>query len=120
MDEPEDKQSARIKRNKFQRSGGSRNKTNTSSWSPSTSSSANQSQKQCQQQRQFSSTSSSSTASSSSTIPALSNFLSDSSEILIEDERPILPGVPIKAASLPALVRLCAQAFGKTLWPLAL
>jgi len=96
MDEPSAKGSAHHKRTKFKRTGGSKN---ANSWSSSAGSgSASNTPKSLSQQ-------------SSMVATLLADIVS---EILIEDERPILPGVPVRAATLSALVRLCVHSFGET------
>lgn len=42
-----------------------------------------------------------------------SSLLAEVADVISEDERPILPGVPVRAANLPALVHVCVRAFGK-------
>lgn len=87
------KHSAQHKRSKFKRSGGSN--TSANSWSSSAGST----------------TTPKSLSQQSSVVASL---LADiSSEIIIEDERPVLPEVPVRAATLSALVRLCVHAFGE-------
>jgi hypothetical protein len=34
-------------------------------------------------------------------------------DVLLEDDKPVLPGLPIRAATLSALTRLVVNAFGK-------
>jgi hypothetical protein len=35
------------------------------------------------------------------------------SDVLLEDDKPVLPGLPIRAATLSALARLVVNVFGK-------
>jgi hypothetical protein len=37
------------------------------------------------------------------------------SDVLLEDDKPVLPGLPIRAATLSALTRLVVNVFGKYL-----
>jgi hypothetical protein len=36
-------------------------------------------------------------------------------DVLLEDDKPVLPGLPIRAATLPALTRLVVNVFSKYL-----
>ncbi len=81
---------AATKRTKFRRTGGSKN---AGSWSSSAGSGV---------------------SSSTHHAALIASLLSDlSSEVIFEDERQLHPGLPIRAASIRALVRLCVQSFSE-------
>lgn len=83
---------AATKRTKFRRTGGSKN---ASSWSSSAGSS-------------------SATTTTHHHAALIASLLADlSSEVIFEDERQLHPGLPIRAASIRALVRLCVQSFSE-------